>query len=41
MLESNWYKFYKMCARTRYVELEFLHLVGYAGHVVHSNVSEA
>jgi hypothetical protein len=29
------YGFDKKCDGTRYAELVFLHLVGYAGHVVH------
>jgi hypothetical protein len=29
------------CVRTRYTELVIFHLVGSAGHVVHSNVSDA
>jgi hypothetical protein len=33
--------FHKKHARTRYAEFVFLHLVGFAGHVVHSGVSRA
>jgi hypothetical protein len=29
------------CVRTRHAELVIFHLVGSAGHVVHSNVSDA
>jgi hypothetical protein len=39
MLRWAQYGFPKMCVRSRYVELVFLHLVGYVGHVVHSDVS--
>jgi hypothetical protein len=35
------YNFHKKCPGIRYAELVFLHLVGYAGHVVHSGASEA
>jgi hypothetical protein len=31
--------FHKKCTGTHYVELVFFHLVGYAGHVVHSGAS--
>jgi hypothetical protein len=39
MLRWYWYGFYKKCVGTRNVELVYLHLMGYAGHVVHSGVS--
>jgi hypothetical protein len=35
MLGWAWYEFLKKRIRTHYVELVFLHLVGYAGQVVH------
>jgi hypothetical protein len=41
MLRWDWYGFDKKRIGTRYTELVFLHPVGYAGHVVHSAVSEA
>jgi hypothetical protein len=39
MLEWNWYRFHKKCARRCYTELVFLHPVGSIGHVVHSGAS--
>jgi hypothetical protein len=39
MLLWNWYRYDKKHTRTRYTKLVFLHLVGSAGHVVHSSVS--
>jgi hypothetical protein len=39
MLEVDRYGFDKKCARTSYVELDFLHLVRSVGPIVHSNVS--
>jgi hypothetical protein len=41
MLVWDRYGFHKNCARTRYVELLFLHPVGSAGHVVHFGASGA
>jgi crotonobetainyl-CoA:carnitine CoA-transferase CaiB-like acyl-CoA transferase len=41
MLRWDRLGFHKKRARTRYDELVFLHLVGYAGHVMHSGVSGA
>jgi hypothetical protein len=35
------YGFDKKCPTTSYAELVFLHLVGYAGHVVHSDATGA
>jgi hypothetical protein len=39
MLGWHWYGFHKNCVGTRYVELLFLHPVGYAGHIVHFGAS--
>jgi hypothetical protein len=39
MLEWGQYRFHKKRTRTHYAELVFLHLVGSAGHVVHSVAS--
>jgi hypothetical protein len=39
MLRWAWCGFQKKLARTRYVELRFLHPVGSVGHVVHYGVS--
>jgi hypothetical protein len=36
MLGWGWYGFHKKRTRTCYAELEFWHLVGSVGHVVHS-----
>jgi hypothetical protein len=41
MLGWDSYGFDKRRTGTRYVELVFLHLVGYAGHVVHFGASGA
>jgi hypothetical protein len=41
MLGWDWYRFYKKHIRTRYVEVVFLDLVGYAAHVAHSCASGA
>jgi hypothetical protein len=41
VLNWAWRGFPKKRAGTCYVELVFLRLVGYAGHVVHSGASEA
>jgi hypothetical protein len=39
MLEWPWCGFHKMHVGTHYAELVFSHLVGSAGHVVHSSES--
>jgi hypothetical protein len=39
MLRWDWYRFQKESIETRYAEVEFLHPVGYAGHVMHSGAS--
>jgi hypothetical protein len=39
MLRWDWCCFDKMCVGTRYTEVVFLHPVGSAGRVVHSNAS--
>jgi hypothetical protein len=39
MLGWDRYGFHKNCAGTRYVELLFLHPMGYAGHIVHLGAS--
>jgi hypothetical protein len=36
ILEWDQYGLHKKCAETVYVELVFLHPVGFTGHVVHS-----
>jgi hypothetical protein len=41
MLGWDWYGFNKKHTGTHYTELLFLHLVGSAGHIVHSSVSRA
>jgi hypothetical protein len=41
MLEWDRYALDKRCVRTRYAELVFFHLVGSAGHVLHSDASGA
>jgi hypothetical protein len=41
MLGWDWYRFHKKRARTHYVNLVFLYLVGSAGHVVHFSASGA
>jgi hypothetical protein len=41
MLGWDWYGFDEWRVETHYIELVFLYLVGYAGHVVHSGVSRA
>jgi hypothetical protein len=41
MLTWVWYRFDKNCIGTHYTEPVFLHLVGSAGHVVHSSASRA
>jgi hypothetical protein len=41
MLRWDRFRFDKKCARTRYAELVFLHPVGFAGYVVHSDASGA
>jgi hypothetical protein len=38
MLRWAWCSFHKMRTQTRYDELVFLYLVGYAGHILHSRV---
>jgi hypothetical protein len=37
----DWYGFNKKRVETRYAELVFLHLVGFAIHIVHSGASGA
>jgi hypothetical protein len=39
MLGSDWCGFHKKRAGTRYTKFVILHLVGYAGHVVHPGAS--
>jgi hypothetical protein len=39
MIGWNVYRFHKKRVKICYAKLVFLHPVGYAGHVVHSNVS--
>jgi hypothetical protein len=39
MLGWDQYGFEKKCTKTRYADLVFLHLVGSAGHVMHSGAS--
>jgi hypothetical protein len=39
MVRWDQYGFHKKCARTRYVELLFLHPLGFVGHVVRSALS--
>jgi hypothetical protein len=41
MLLWGWYGFHKKPTRTHYVELVFLLLMGYAGHIVHYGASGA
>jgi hypothetical protein len=41
MLGWDWYGFNKRRTGTRYIELVFLHKMGYAGHVVHSGTSRS
>jgi hypothetical protein len=41
MLGWDRYRFNKKCVRTCYVELVFLHLIGYVGHVVNFGASGA
>jgi hypothetical protein len=41
MLEWDWYGIHKKCIGTCYAEIVFLHLLWFAGHVVHSGVSVA
>jgi hypothetical protein len=41
MLEWDRYIFNKKRARTRYAELEFLHPMGFVGHIVHCSVFKA
>jgi hypothetical protein len=36
MLDWDWCGFHKKHDRTSYIELSFLHPLGYAGHIVHS-----
>jgi hypothetical protein len=39
LLRWDRYRFQKKCVEARYAKLVFLHLVGYAGHVVHCGAS--
>jgi hypothetical protein len=41
MLGWDLYGYEKRCAGTRHAKLVFLHLMGYAGLVVHPGASEA
>jgi hypothetical protein len=41
MLRWDWCGFHKKCVGTSYVELVFLHVVAYVGHLVHSGASRA
>jgi hypothetical protein len=39
LLRWDRYRFQKKCVEARYTKLVFLHLVGYAGHIVHCGAS--